>query len=138
MTIADLTPWMPLFVAILTIVVGWVGYSRNKSVDRRNTLIEMRRSVYRDFLMSLPEAVNPDSKDGLVNYQKRKVELSLIASDRVLMAAYAFTDLFSGGGGDQELRALRFAELQKAMRDDVYEATELGIDDLKKLAPFRL
>ena len=88
--IADLVRGGSPIVAAVVVVVF---YSRNKKIDRRETINSEARAVYKDFLVSLEsflqvmcsDLVSPSEKDlATVEYRKALLALKVYGSDEVV------------------------------------------------------
>jgi hypothetical protein len=134
----DLALWMPLVVTGLTLFAGFLGYSRNKSIDRKHALIELRRAVYREFILSIAEVGN--SQNGVLevnNYKKKLAELHLVASDEVVRACAEYTGLYRlAYDPGPDARAQKYAELEMAMRRDCFQKTSITVSELREMLPF--
>jgi hypothetical protein len=137
-TVAELTPWMPLIVAGITALAGLIAYARNKSIDRKHALIELRRVIYRDFILAIADVSH--SKNGsseVYSYQKKLAELHLIASDEVILACAEFTALYRMKvDPGAEMRAEKYSKLEMAMRRDCFEKTKITAGKLQEMLPF--
>lgn len=134
----EIEVWGPLAVAITTAVAGIAAYAWNKRIDRRHALIELRRGIYRDFILSIADVSESNNGDGEVKaYRRRLAELHLVGSDEVIRACEAFTSLYRGAAnvGSSE-RAKRFAQLEMAMRRDCFEKTQVTVEELRSSLPF--
>jgi hypothetical protein len=137
-TLINWALWMPLIITGSTLFAGFVGYSRNKSIDRKHALIELRRTVYRDFILSIADVGN--SQNGVLevnNYRKKLAELHLIASDDVVRACAEYTGLYRlARDPGPDTRAQKYAELEMAMRRDCFQKTSITISELREMLPF--
>jgi hypothetical protein len=135
----EIEAWIPLSVATITIVAGMGAYAWNKKIDRNHALIELRRSLYRDFIFSIIEVSESNNgQNELAAYRKKLVELHLLGSDEVIRACEDFISLYrSEKSVGKDERALRFARLEMAMRRDCYEKTEITVQELKLNLPVK-
>lgn len=134
----DLSLWMPLLITLLSVLAGFFAYAWNKRVDRRDALIDMRRTVYRDFILSIADVSNSgNGKAEVQNFQKKLAELHLIASDDVILACAGFTALYRMTvDPGPEKRAEKYSKLEMAMRRDCFEKTKITDGKLREMLPF--
>lgn len=137
-----LVVWVPLLATMVTAIVGVIAYAWNKRVDRRNALIELRRTAYRNYLNSfMALSFNPDQ----INDVRRKlyqseVELLIVGSDAVVQAVgklssfYAVTNHDRSNRDGSEVRRL-VANVCMTMRADCFEKTDLSLEEIKALVP---
>ena len=134
----DMSLWMPLLITLLTVIVGLFAYAWNKRVDRKHALIDMRRTVYRDFILAIADVSHSGNGTPEVrHYQKKLAELHLIASDEVILACAEFTALCRmtvDPGSDK--RAEKYSKLEMAMRRDCFERTKITDGKLREMLPF--
>ena len=128
------------YIQFLLAVVGIVGavgtYTYQKRVDRKNSLIDIKRTKYQEFLGSFAELVA--SRNGhaeVLNYRKKRIEMSLVASDSVSLAVQEFVSSVRENAA-VETRKSKCASMLKAMRADGYEPTRLSTEVLSANLPF--
>lgn len=91
----SLLNWVPVIVSIVTALAAVATYAWNKRVDRKHALIDIRRSVYRDYVLAIADVSHSaNGKDEVQRYKNKLAELHLIASDEVLLACAEFTALY--------------------------------------------
>jgi hypothetical protein len=129
--------YVPIFVSLIGLVGATWTYAYQRQADRRNSLIELRRLAYRDFIMSIADISSYGGPVETLSYQKKLAELYLLGSDNVIRAVSEFTRLFKGTHIDPNLRLAKFAEMVVVMRQDGYESTDLSVLELSELAPFQ-
>ncbi|QQM30355.1 hypothetical protein JET14_19160 [Martelella lutilitoris] len=130
--------WLPIAVALVTIVGAAVTYVIQRRVDRRHALIELRRVAYREFLFGIVAVGETQNAiEAVTSHKKNWAELFLVASDEVISATTDFLAAHESRPYDANLCEKRFAVLVKAMRSDGYESTKLSEDDLVRCLPVR-
>ncbi|MGG7518979.1 hypothetical protein ACQ3G6_13930 [Allorhizobium undicola] len=142
MTIAELTPWMPLVVACLTALAAFTGYAWNKKIDRKHALIETRRTAYRNYLSAfMAMSDSPERVEEILrSFYQSEVELLVVGSDAVIQKIGKLSSFYAATNSDRwnrdasEVRRL-VAEICKAMRADCFEASRLSIDEIQALVP---
>jgi hypothetical protein len=135
--------WLPLLATALGIFGAAGTYAYQKRVDRRNQLMDMRRAAYRDFLNVLADLGETSNAPHVATkYRMSRVDLFVIASDEVIKTMFEFINSFPADKTDsfhvdEHARAIKFADMVRAMRADGYESTSLSTDELVKLSPMK-
>lgn len=133
---------VPLLVSVITVIGAVAAYIVQKSIDRRNALIEMRRKCYRDFLVAFiamsdsPEAV----EDIRRKLYQAELDLLVVGSDRVVRAVGALSRFYAETNADRFNRdaahvRLLVAEICQAMRIDCFEKSSLSVAEVQALVP---
>ena len=126
-----------ILTAILVLVGGLLVYRWQKRIDRKEALIEARRRAYKHFLDVVFEHAEKRSEESRYAYDKSKVELILVASDKVLeelmmlQEASVMDDIAIGEWDVHE----RILPVISAMRADCFEITGISEDKLSYLTP---
>lgn len=133
-SVVDLLQLLAPFVAA---AFGLLIYGRQRKIDRRETLIEARRRVYKHFLDATFEHAEHRSEESRFNYDKSKTELLLVASDSVLKSIVmlqeaSVMDDVALGRWDVHERVLPVIE---AMRQDCFETSNISETELSYLTP---
>jgi hypothetical protein len=121
-------------------LVGAVAYQWQKSADRKSALIELRRQSYTAFLDSLFMLMGDKSIDKSTIHYRKLMELSAIASDEVVRKAGDLKMYLAKSPDeriDQDKATQLIAELIITIRKDCFENTDLTLDDIRKIVPFR-
>jgi len=72
--------WMPLLIGALGIVGAAATYAYQKRVDRRTALVEIRRSVYRDYLNAFMAMSDSPERIESIRRQYYQNEVQLLSS----------------------------------------------------------
>ncbi len=134
--------YIPLLVAVISIVGGGLVYLYQKRVDRRVALAELKRGAYREFLAAFLDMTNTPEKDRDVTnrYLKAEFDLLVIASDSVLKHVsaldryYGDTNTKRHERDSKKIREL-ISNAALAMREDCFEKSNLGANELQTLIP---
>ncbi len=128
--------WVPLLVTALSVVGAAATYAYQRRVDRQVSLIEDRRSLYRDFIISIVDVAESNNGATEIGKYKRKlVEVHLFGSDEVIRATADFTCLNQIKTSSPSDKAAKFAFLEAAMRRDCYESTDIDAQELQTMLP---
>lgn len=130
--------WIPIFVAALSIAGAAATYAYQRKVDRKASLIENRRTLYRDFIISIVDVA--ESVNGVAEikvFRKKLVEVHLFGSDEVIRATDNFTCLYRTENPSSADKIEKFALLEAAMRRDCYESTDIGPEELQAMLPVK-
>jgi hypothetical protein len=137
-----LAAWIPLLVAVLSIIGAAATYTYQKKVDRKSALVEMRRLAYRNYLsafMAMSDSPNRVDDIRRALYQS-EVELLVVGSDLVVQAVGKLSGFYAATNDERfnrdgsEVRRL-VAEICKAMRADCFEKSNLSIEEIRALVP---
>ncbi len=136
----DVVQWVPILVALVALCGGLVGYWNQKRIDRGVELQTRRPDCYLRFMDSLLR-VGADPA-ALAAFNAARMELALIASDRVLRAAAAFSDYASRTSPpaverDMSVFKSLLADVVAEMRRDGFEETKLSGKDLAFALPIQ-
>ena len=134
--------WIPVIVAVLTIVRASATYAYQRRIDRRNALVELRRSAYRNYLSAfMAMSDSPETiEDIRRSYYQAEVELLVVGSDQVIEKVGALSRFYGDTNDDRfnrsagEVRRL-VAEVCKSMRADCFERSNLAISEIQALVP---
>ena len=126
-----------VLAAVVASAFGSAAYLYQKSVDRKEALIEKRRAAYEAALKALYAFDFRNREIGKEAYDFARVQLALLASDEVLRELAMVhegtpVDDNAIGYGDLNQRAV---DLVRAMREDVFEKTEVANSDLEYIVP---
>jgi hypothetical protein len=138
-----LAGYAAIFAAMLTLVSGLFTYSFQRRADRRNQLIEIRRTAYRAYLSALMDQINAPTKDTLNLLLKCEFELFAVASDTTIRKIATFanymiaTSYENKNKRDHALHKQQLAEVLLAMRNDCFEKTRLSIEEASQLLPMQ-
>jgi hypothetical protein len=142
----DSSAWWPAIAILLTSAVTAISaatvYWAQKAADRKSALIELRRSIYREFISLIPQLAD-NTKDTQAKYLKLVAEMNVVATDDVLFAIGEFTKYMitnnarSGGQVDGETAKTLVAKIVLRMRKDCFSASKLDIEITKQLLPLR-
>lgn len=130
--------WLPLLVTVVAGISGLVGYAWQRSIDRRNALIELRRKEYAALLDQLVRTfISPDT---VPEFNAMRMRLAAIASDQVLrkLSELAMhTSKTRGLSRPDSVKEFKnhLAELIIAMRIDCFEMTTLDPNELSAILP---
>ena len=120
-------------------LVGSIAYVFQKYTDRKSALIELRRTIYREFISLIPQLTDKN-KDTQAKYFKLVAEMNVLATDDVLLAIGEFTKYMAVRSDEQpdgETVKELIAEIVLRMRKDCFSASKLDIKITKKLLPLR-
>jgi len=134
--------WVPIAVAVLTIGGAAVTYAYQRTVDRRNALVELRRAAYRDYLAAFLDMSNSSEWVAEITnrHNKAEIDLLVVGSDRVVQQVGDLHRYYSETNHDrfnrdaENVRRL-VAQVAKAMRSDCFEESNLSIDQISDLVP---
>jgi len=132
--------WLPLIVTIAAALLGAIAYTVQRHIDRRHSLIELRRQEYIGFLESILTA--PNSKEALDEFNTRRIRLTVIASDPVLAALKEFSDYAARTSAPDVERQMDtfkklLAELIISMRRDCFDRTRLDAEGVRFALPIQ-
>lgn len=130
----------PLIIAGLTIASGFFAYGFNKRIDRKHSLIELRRGAYRDYLRAFYAMIDnrAGNNDVIEDHLRLKSELLLIGSDSVVQSVGALSKYTSSTNGmPRDLVTLKdlVANLIIAMRADCFAKSKLELEEIRSLVP---
>jgi hypothetical protein len=133
-----MSTWLPLLVTLVAGICGLVGYAWQKSVDRRNALIELRRKEYPALLEQLVRAFS--SPDALSELNVTRMRFAVIASDEVLRQLSELAKHTVETEGLRKLGSRRkfkeiLATLIVEMRRDCFERTKLESGEMSAFLP---
>jgi hypothetical protein len=138
-----LAAYATIIVALLTLLGGFFTYSFQRRTDRRNQLIEIRRTAYRAYLAALMDQINAPTGESLNHLLKCKFELFAVASDATIRKIGEFsnymiaTSYSNSSKRDHALHKRQLAEVLLAMRNDCFEKTRLSIEEASQLLPMQ-
>lgn len=126
-----------LLAAFVASAFGAAAYLYQKRVDRSEALIEKRREAYETMLEALYHYDPVTHTKPTKEYDLARISMSLLASDKVLEALAMVHEgtCYDGSGiGPVDLNQ-RTVDMVFAMREDVFEATEVAVSDLEYVVP---
>ena len=137
----------PALAGLLVVSGGVWAYQWQKDIDRKTSLMELRRVAYQDLISELQRAMLneklPEEKH--IDFLSLQTKALLFASKDVILA---LRKVFEAGKAyglakkqnqvpDEEAEVKAFAELVKAMREDCFEGkSEFTLNEYQKLVPF--
>jgi hypothetical protein len=129
--------FIPLFGAFIVVLGGALAYWNQKRIDRKHNLIALRREVCREFVSGLVDAANGNSERHL----RARIEALVVASDDVLQALAVYNAVADDEKGTVETHSDDFkkalASVVMAMRKDVFQSSELSLEEYTELLPVR-
>ena len=134
----DTSVVVPIVVAAVAAIAGLITYTYQKWLDRRNALVDLRRTAYQDLLVSLQTHLHTRTAASLAALGSARAKAFIVASDDVAKATGDFFEASINGlseptNGDQVLAA--YARMAIAMRKDCFERTRLGDAEVIAAAP---
>lgn len=133
---------IPIVVAVVTVGGAAVTYLVQKSLDRRNALIEMRRRCYRDYLLAF--SAMSDSPERIEEIRRRyyqaEFDLLIVGSDKVVQSVGDLSNFYAATNEDRfnrdaaEVRR-RVAIVCQAMRQDCFEKSLLTVEEIQAVVP---
>lgn len=133
----ELAAMGPLLAVLATALLGAIVYSYQKQVDRRSALIELRRTLYQEFLDSIfdiPEG-GPSAR---AKYNKLVARLVVVASDNVVEEVGKWRNyMATTGTTERDGRHAKhlMASFIAAMRKDCFEQTKLAQARIQAILP---
>jgi hypothetical protein len=134
--------FIPIWVAVVTVLGASITYVVQKNLDRRNALVEIRRKCYRDYLSAFSAMSNSPEKieDVTRKYYQSEFDLLIVGSDRVVQAVGALSQFYAETNHDRfnrDVKAVRglVAQVCRAMRRDCFEKSSLTIEEIQALVP---
>jgi hypothetical protein len=136
----DFGQLIPVGVATLTILGGFITYAFQRTKDRREDLIKTRRSEYRKWVQSIYELPHDPDGSNLNRFNQATNDLLLFASDEVMRAVGEFKNYMANTGPGRSERDMReagrlLAKVMQEMRKDAFEGTKLNGDEIRKILP---
>lgn len=135
----NISSFLTLIVALLTVVGATITYRVQKRLDREADLVSKKRELYLNFMRSFMQI---NTEGGLEHYNSLRMELSLLASDRVLKSVNEFAEYAADTSGPMVQRdMIKFKYLLASaltdMRRDVFDKTSLSVEDIQKTLPIQ-
>ena len=133
--------YVAVIVALLTLIGGFFTYSFQRRTDRRNQLIEIRRTAYRAYLSALMDQISSPTTEALNHLLKCEFELFAVASDATIRKIGEFSNYMIATSydnrdkRDRSLHKRQLAEVLLAMRNDCFEKTQLSVEEASQLLP---
>ena len=135
--------WLvPLFIPIGVIAAASIavfGYGRQKQLELDKSLIELRRSIYREFIALVP-SMSDGTEETRLKYIKLVSELNVVGTDDVMFAIGEFMQYMNDTKVESResttIKAL-IAKIVLRMRKDCFSASKLDITIIKALLPLR-
>jgi hypothetical protein len=130
-------------VALVTVIGSLFAYSFQKRADRKNQLIEIRRSAYRAYLSALMDQIDGPTIDTLNKLHKCEFDLFAVASDNTIRKVGAFSNYMSATSyenkhvRDRASHKRQLAEVLLAMRKDCFEKSRLSVEEAFELLPMQ-
>jgi hypothetical protein len=113
------------------------GYGRQKRLELDKGLIELRRSMYREFISLVPQLSDGTEKTRAA-YLKLISEMNVVATDHVMITIGKFKKYMSDKqpeGLDNAVIKSHLAEVVLAMRKDCFSESRLDVETTKTLLP---
>ena len=134
--------WLPpLLTPIGVIIASCIavyGYGRQKQLELDKGLVELRRSIYREFITLVPQ-LSDGTKETQSKFVQLTSEMNVVATDDVLFAIGKFRKYMTDRNIEQRestiIKSL-IAEIVLQMRKDCFSASKLDIVTTKELLPF--
>ncbi|WFU09198.1 hypothetical protein QA646_18325 [Rhizobium sp. CB3090] len=134
--------YIPLIVTVLGLVGAAITYTYQRNVDRKTTLMELRRKAYRDYLRAFLLMTGTPERDEEIQNSllAAEFELLVVGSDQVVKCVGALSQYYAETNHDRfnrsgsKVRSL-VAEVCRAMRQDCFEGTDLSIDEIQAIVP---
>ncbi len=134
-----MSDWAPIIAAIILVTGGAGAYGWQKWVDRKNALIEIRRSIYQEVLAAFSTQLLSPSSENLVALGIYRSKLFLVASDEVVKTLGNFFELAiqNNNVSDPDVKIVMsaFAKMIIAMRKDCFEKTNLSEKEIILSSP---
>lgn len=135
--------WLPpLFTPIGVVIAACIavfGYGRQKRLELEKGLIELRRSMYREFISLVPK-LSDGTEETRSEFIRFVSEMNVVATDDVMFAIGEFMQYMNGTDPEQrdnsKIKAL-IAKVALRMRKDCFSASQLDINITKELLPLR-
>jgi hypothetical protein len=131
---------IPQLGIICAATIAVWGYSRQKKVELEKSLVETRRTLYRNFLTSLTFSISDRTPEAHTKYLTASAELNVVATDDVLFAIGEFQQYANRTpieNRDNDTMKALIAKIVLRMRKDCFERSKLDINTAKELLPFR-
>jgi len=133
---------VPVFVTVVTVIIGFLTYLFQKLQDRKEDLIKTRRIEYRKWLVSLYDVMDAEKPGALLAFNTSTNDLFLYASDPVVRSVGSFKRYMSITSGEDNCRDMKkvgslLAKVVQEMRRDVFVATKLGEDEIRNILPIQ-
>jgi len=138
-----MTNFATIAVAFVTIIGGLLTYAFQKHADRKNQLIEIRRSAYRAYLSALMDQIDAPTSGTLNKLHKCEFDLFAVASDNTIRKVGAFSNYMSATSYEKResrdviLHKRQLAEVLLAMRLDCFEKSHLSVQEAFDLLPMQ-
>jgi hypothetical protein len=135
---SDINSWSSALAIIFTAIVGAGAYWYQKWLDRKASLVELRRAKYVEYLNALIGISGKTTSDALMNYNRARAALIVCASDSVVVCVGKFNNFMtstpsSNRNPDQYKDLL--TELVMQMRRDCFEKSKLDYSEFNKMLP---
>lgn len=129
-----LAPTVAAFVASL---LAFHAYRANAKTTRNETLLAKRREIFAEYVKVVQ--LNMIGHNNAAAYQSAFANLFIHGTDDVIRAVSSFHNSMADKVGNiNSLEAAEnYARMIMLMREDCFSSTKLGIEDLKKLLPFK-
>jgi hypothetical protein len=131
---------IPQLGIIFAATIAVWGYSKQKKVELEKSLVETRRTLYRNFLTSLTLSTRDQTPEAHAKYLAASAELNVVATDDVLFAVGEFqkyANVTPQEKRDNDTMKVLIAKVALQMRKDCFEKSKLDINIAKELLPFR-
>jgi hypothetical protein len=132
----DMSSWSPALAIIFTAIAGVATYWYQRYVDRKNSLIDLRRQVYRSYLDALIKYGDAPSQKTLTAHNIHRLDLVVIASDVVMQKVGSFSNYMR----DNQIREPAvyrqlLADIIFSMRKDCFEKSKLETKQIMSVLP---
>ena len=138
--------WLPILTALIAAIGGVLAYARQKKADRKHELISKRRQAYEGYLFAYlgsSDTFGKGTPEKLFALNSARMTVVLIGSDAVVRAVGALDEYaVRTSVGEQQLRdpgefKKRFAVVVLAMRADVFERSQLNVEEMQNALPIK-
>lgn len=127
---------MPLAAAFIAAMLAIPAYLVNARINRNEVLLAKRREVFAAYIKAIQ--LNIVAKKDQAEYHEAYASIFIYGTDEVIRTVRAFHDEMADKAGriDGPRAAEAYARMVSAMRSDCFSSSKLGVDELKRLAPF--
>ena len=134
----DFNSLWPALAIVFTAVVGAFAYWYQKWLDRKASLLELRRKKYVEFMNALVGVGGKTTPEALMAYNKARAALIVCASDHVVVCVGKFSNYMANTPtaerNPDQYKSL-ITEMVFQMRRDCFEKSKLDLSQLKTMLP---
>lgn len=137
----ELSAYLPVIVAVVTALFAAFTYTYQKRVDRKNSLVELRRVAYSGLLEALQKNLMVRNDPSvLVEMNLQRTKAFVVASDEVAKNIGDFFEiaqrLSNSDSPEDGIKIMNaYAEMVIAMRGDCFEETSLTSAEIASASP---